>query len=90
MRCVTWSRDSHGLFDYESRYISKKNLKTNSGGRIVRINNDVEFVNEETSGTQTEGKPLLQITQNSNGKFIVSNDSSRPLTASQTEITNNS
>lgn len=28
MRCVTWSRDSHGLFDYESRYIAKKNIKS--------------------------------------------------------------
>jgi hypothetical protein len=28
MRCVTWSRDSHGLFDYESKNIAKKNIKT--------------------------------------------------------------
>ena len=27
MRCVTWSRDSHGLFDYESKNIAKKNIK---------------------------------------------------------------
>ena len=44
MRCVTWSRDSHGLFDYESRYICKKNIKTSSGGKIIRLNNDVEFI----------------------------------------------
>ena len=28
MRCVTWTRDSNGLFDYESKNISKKNIKT--------------------------------------------------------------
>ena len=44
MRCVTWSRDSHGLFDYESRYINKKNIKTATNGRIVRINDDIELV----------------------------------------------
>ena len=44
MRCVTWSRDSHGLFDYESRFISKKNIKTVTEGRIVRNNNDVELI----------------------------------------------
>ena len=44
MRCVTWSRDSHGLFDYESRYICKKNIKTLKGGKVVRLNNDVEFI----------------------------------------------
>lgn len=27
MRVVTWQRDSHGLFDYESRQIQKKNIK---------------------------------------------------------------
>ena len=35
-RGVTWQRDSHGLFDYESRNISKKNLKTQYTGKIVR------------------------------------------------------
>ena len=28
LRCVTWTRDSHGLFDYESKNIAKKNIKT--------------------------------------------------------------
>lgn len=27
MRVVTWLRDSHALFDYESRQIHKKNMK---------------------------------------------------------------
>lgn len=44
IRCVTWTKDSHGLFDYESRHITKKNIKSTKGGRIVRISNDVELV----------------------------------------------
>ena len=44
MRCVTWSKDSHGLFDYESRYINKKNIKSFHQGKIVRLDsNEVEF-----------------------------------------------
>lgn len=43
-RGVTWLRDSHGLFDYESRNISRKNMKTQSQGQFMRINDDVEFV----------------------------------------------
>lgn len=35
-RSVTWMRDSHGLFDYESRNIGKKNYKTKSTGKIIR------------------------------------------------------
>jgi hypothetical protein len=44
MRCVTWGRDSHGLFDYESRQIAKRNIKSYTGGKIIRLNNDVEFI----------------------------------------------
>jgi len=44
MRCVTWTKDSHGLFDYESRYINKKNIKTQVAGKMIRLNNDIEFV----------------------------------------------
>ena len=70
MRCVTWSRDSHGLFDYESRYICKKNIKTSSGGKIIRLNNDVEFISPNLSAEDIDpsAKPLIQITQKSNGK----------------------
>lgn len=69
MRCVTWSRDSHGLFDYESRYICKKNIKTTSCGRIVRLNNDVEFISMDmrAEDLDSSAKPLITITQNSRG-----------------------
>ena len=74
MRCVTWSKDSHGLFDYESRHISKKNIKSFSQGKIVRIDNEVEFVSAEVEALH-QAQPLLQITQNENsGTFFVKND----------------
>ncbi len=44
LRGVTWMRDSHGLFDYESKSINKKSLKTSSFGKIIRVNNDIELV----------------------------------------------
>lgn len=43
LRGVTWMRDSHGLFDYESRSINKKSLKTHTSGKIVRFNNDIDM-----------------------------------------------
>lgn len=77
MRCVTWSRDSHGLFDYESRYINKKNIKTSQCGRIIRHNNDVEFLNMDTELSEFDpaSKPLITITQNARGNFVITNDS---------------
>jgi hypothetical protein len=44
LRGVTWIRDSHGLFDYESKSISKKSCKTAAPSKIVRIENDIEIV----------------------------------------------
>lgn len=69
MRCVTWSRDSHGLFDYESRYITKRNLRTTGSGRIIRLDNDIEFLEEgqDMSIYGDEAKPLLRIKE-VNGK----------------------
>lgn len=49
MRCVTWGRDSHGLFDYESRQIKKRNIKSYTGGKIIRVNDDVEFISKQSS-----------------------------------------
>lgn len=70
MRCVTWSRDSHGLFDYESKNIAKKNIKTQTGGKILRVNDDVEFVSIRTKPEDVDdaAKPMIIVRQ-SNGKY---------------------
>lgn len=41
-------RDSHGLFDYESRNINKKNIRTSDAGRIVRIDDEIEFLSHDS------------------------------------------
>jgi hypothetical protein len=68
-RGVTWLRDSHGLFDYESRNISKKNMKTQCQGKIIRVNNDIEYTalnkkEEDYIGvTQDSVRSILQLKQ---------------------------
>lgn len=70
-------RDSHGLFDYESRNISKKNLKTKYVGKIIRQSNTIEFVSPTTSIEDLPGYKkdemltLAQIKQD-NSKFLQS------------------
>lgn len=75
MRCVTWSRDSHGLFDYESRNIAKKNIKTQTGGKILRVNDDVEFVSIRTKpeDVHESAKPMIIVRQK-HGKFLQTAD----------------
>ena len=45
MKGITWSRDSHGLFDYESRHLTKKTLKADKANMIMRNGNDLSLVN---------------------------------------------
>jgi hypothetical protein len=68
-------RDSHGLFDYESKSITKKSLKTSSQGKLVRINNEVELVtlSKNEKDIATEAQTLLQI------KYIHKPDASKSI-----------
>lgn len=69
MRCVTWARDSHGLFDYESKYITKTNLKTSGGGKLIRIGNEIDLVSKHSNVSEfgEEAKPLFLLHEK-NGK----------------------
>jgi hypothetical protein len=64
MKGITWSRDSHGLFDYESRHLTKKTMKSSSPNQIVRKNNELELTDIDTTNANyidIENKPLLNI-----------------------------
>lgn len=43
MKGITWGRDSHGLFDYESRSLNKKTMKTHEVSTVIRKDNDIEL-----------------------------------------------
>jgi hypothetical protein len=75
MRCVTWTRDSHGLFDYESKNIAKKNIKTQTGGKIIRIGDEVQLVSKSyVMGPNS--KPMVSLLKNSQkkGTFVITNE----------------
>lgn len=42
--CQTWSRDSHGLFDYESHNLTEQQLVCRQSGSFVRVGEEVQFV----------------------------------------------
>ena len=60
LRCVTWTRDSHGLFDYESKNIAKKNIKTQTGGKIIRIKDDIQLVSRNYIMGK-DSKPMITL-----------------------------
>lgn len=49
MKGITWARDSHGLFDYESRHLTKKTLKTELEIIIIRHQNELSSVHYSKS-----------------------------------------
>lgn len=62
MRIVTWLRDSHSLFDYESRQIQKKNVKIENSCRFLRIKDEVITApTSEVIDSDPEKKPLFSL-----------------------------
>jgi len=61
IKTYTWARDSHGLFDYESKNLTKKNLKTNNPGKILRQGNDLRLAKDNEKTSDKEEKELLKI-----------------------------
>jgi hypothetical protein len=49
MKGITWGRDSHGLFDYESRHLTKINMKANVPSSLTRFNNDIRVIDYGTT-----------------------------------------
>jgi hypothetical protein len=51
VKTFTWSRDSHGLFDYESKTLAKKNMKSITDGLLFRRGNEIIMNKEGVSQT---------------------------------------
>lgn len=49
MKGITWTRESHGLFDYESRHLIKKTMRTTAPIGVIRSENDITAHNYSDS-----------------------------------------
>ena len=75
MRVVTWLRDSHALFDYESRQIHKKNLKLDKSCRFVRVENDVKTLTPtEPIHDDQNAKLLFNLEKSGSGDYSIKTD----------------
>lgn len=46
LKTKTWSRDSYGLFDYETKNYFTHTFEVRNPGCIVRVGNEIVFLNE--------------------------------------------
>lgn len=83
MKGITWSRDSHGLFDYESRHLTKKTLKASQESMIMRSGNELSLhhYNDKRSfqdqinavKKQPEDMAMLKIVNRNDSTFYLEN-----------------
>jgi hypothetical protein len=72
MRIVTWLRDSHALFDYESRQIQKRNLKIENSCNFLRNRDEVKTVPIDKIGDDDpETKPLFSLVKDNEGNYFI-------------------
>lgn len=74
IKCSTWTRDSNGLFDYQSKHISTKLLKTSTNAKIIRIKNDIHLINDYINEkNMSENSKILAHLNKKKGIFHFSN-----------------
>ena len=75
MKATTWARDSHGLFDYESKQVYKKHLRTTKDSQIVMTGNDVDLLTESsTTESLEEKKTLAKLKSSETGFELVASE----------------
>ena len=67
--CIFWDRDSHGLFDYESKSLKRKHLTTIGCMKIARDGYDIQTVIPGLS-SPTNYQELLSIVYKANSYWI--------------------
>ena len=70
MRTITWNRDSHGLFDNESKEITKTNLVLGKGNILARRANGEIKVFESEKNLSKDYEALLRVVEVDESKFV--------------------
>jgi len=60
IKSLTWSRDSHGLYDYEGKNFTKKSIKTHRSGVLSRNGDDVHLIKDHGKSGASENKDLIK------------------------------
>lgn len=70
MKAQTWDRESHGLYDYESKRVQKLEQKVETEGIMVRGKDNVTFRPNEENYDMDEDTTLFKLVKNDD-KFYV-------------------
>ena len=73
IKATTWGRDTHGLFDYEAKNINQSLLCLSSDSDIVRKENKVQILIENTPNN-LQNKNMLCHIKKVNGDFVLTSN----------------
>lgn len=77
LRSVTWDRESHSLFDYETKQVTKRTFKIENSWWFVRDNQSVSKV-EFHSNQKWSSEKLISFSKDSEGNYFVESLCSSP------------
>lgn len=65
MKALTWQWESHGLFDYESSSIKKRELKLDKSCTIIRTTDTVDTIENESDPLEMDENinPLFNLVE---------------------------
>eukprot|EP01066_Platyproteum_vivax_P015226 Platyproteum_vivax@DN6752_c0_g1_i1.p1 len=70
VQTTTWERDSHDLFDYEARHVSKASLDVEESSKIYRSEAEVLKV-PENQGVPKNAELLIKVVITKDGKCLI-------------------
>ena len=71
VKAVTWSRDSHGLYDYESRNVQKRMLQTSNSCYLYRVGTDIQQALSLSDSKLAEDSTALCFIEQENSEFCI-------------------
>eukprot|EP00357_Protocruzia_adherens_P031901 CAMPEP_0115045900 /NCGR_PEP_ID=MMETSP0216-20121206/48445_1 /TAXON_ID=223996 /ORGANISM="Protocruzia adherens, Strain Boccale" /LENGTH=584 /DNA_ID=CAMNT_0002428911 /DNA_START=43 /DNA_END=1797 /DNA_ORIENTATION=+ len=71
MKSNTWTRDSHGLYDYESRSVVKKSLKATTSSYMVRRGDNIDLQPERTIDPNEGDTKIIGHLEYDDGNFLL-------------------
>lgn len=75
VKATTWSRESHGLFDYETKVQTRANLRVNESAAILRRESEVFMCSLDRIGEELkDGVKLLSVVLFKSGTVLLLHD----------------
>lgn len=63
VKAKTWTRDSYGLFDYETKEIVRHQFKIDQNGSLVRQGNEIKYFPSKKNDINETANELMRFSE---------------------------